>query len=235
MHWMLRPYSSSVGKKIVMAVSGVILFGFIIGHLIGNLQIFRRDPFRVHHRPSHREPPEVLDSYARFLKEKPEVLWTTRVILLAALGLHIFAATQLAIRNRSARPIGYRLHKYEEASYASRTMVWSGPIIGLFVIYHLLHLTLGTVHPSQPDFRAEAVYANVVSGFQQWPVALFYIVAVSSLGLHIAHGVWSMFQSVGLNHPKYELMIQRSALILSSLIVAGYVSIPLAVLMGVVS
>ena len=122
----------------------------------------------------------------------------------------------------------------DKASYAARTMVWSGPIIGLFVIYHLLHFTVGTVHPSQPDFRADAVYANIVSGFQQWPVALFYIVAVLSLGLHIAHGIWSMFQSIGLNHPKYELMIKRGAMILSSLIVVGYVSIPLAVLIGVV-
>ena len=220
MHWMLRPYNSSVGKKIIMAVTGVILFGFIIGHLIGNLQIFAG--------------PDVLDSYARFLKERPEVIWTVRVILLASVGLHILAATQLTIRNRSARPIAYRLHKYDEASYAARTMVWSGLTIGLFVIYHLLHFTVGTVHPSQPDFHAEAVYANVVSGFQQWPVALFYIVAVLSLGLHIAHGVWSMFQSIGLNHPKYEPLIQRSAVVLGSLIVAGYVSIPLAVLIGVV-
>ncbi len=220
MHWMLRPYNSSVGKKIIMAVTGVILFGFIIGHLIGNLQIFAGA--------------EVLDSYARFLKEKPEIIWTTRVMLLLSVGMHILAASQLAVRNRSARPISYRLHKYDEASYAARTMVWSGPIIGLFVIYHLLHFTVGTVHPSQPDFRADAVYSNIVSGFQQWPVALFYIVAVFGLGLHIAHGIWSMFQSIGLNHPKYELMIKRSAMILSSLIVAGYVSIPLAVLIGVV-
>ena len=220
MHWIPRFYNSSLGKKVVMAATGVILFGFIIGHLIGNLQIFAG--------------PDVLDSYARFLKERPEVIWTVRVILLASVGLHILAATQLTIRNRSARPIAYRLHKYDEASYAARTMVWSGLTIGLFVIYHLLHFTVGTVHPSQPDFHAEAVYANVVSGFQQWPVALFYIVAVLSLGLHIAHGGWSMFQSIGLNHPKYEPLIQRSAVVLGSLIVAGYVSIPLAVLIGVV-
>ena len=220
MHWTLRFYYSSLGQKIVMAATGVILFGFIIGHLIGNLQIFAG--------------PEVLDSYARFLKEKPEVILTTRVMLLASLGLHILAATQLTIRNRSARPIAYRLHKYDEASYAARTMVWSGPIIGLFVIYHLLHFTVGTVHPSQPDFHAEAVYANVVSGFQQWPIALFYIVAILSLGLHIAHGVWSMFQSIGLNHPKYQPLIRRSAAVLTTLIVAGYVSIPVAVLIGVV-
>ena len=220
MHWIPRFYNSSLGKKVVMAATGVILFGFIIGHLIGNLQIFAG--------------PDVLDSYARFLKERPEVIWTVRVILLASVGLHILAATQLTIRNRSARPIAYRLHKYDEASYAARTMVWSGLTIGLFVIYHLLHFTVGTVHPSQPDFHAEAVYANVVSGFQQWPVALFYIVAVLSLGLHIAHGVWSMFQSIGLNHPKYEPLIQRSAVVFGSLIVAGYVSIPLAVLIGVV-
>ena len=220
MHWILRFSSSSLGMKIVMAATGVILFGFIIGHLIGNLQVFAG--------------PEVLDAYARFLKEQPEVLWTARVILLASVGLHIFTAMQLTIRNRSARPIAYRLHRYDEASYAARTMVWSGPIIGLFVIYHLLHFTVGTVHPSQPDFRVEAVYSNVVSGFQHWPVALFYILAVSSLGLHIAHGIWSVFQSIGLNHPKYEPLIHRSAVVLSSLIVAGYVAIPLAVLLGVV-
>ena len=220
MHWVLRFYGSSLGMKIVMAATGVILFGFIIGHLIGNLQIFAG--------------PEVLDSYARFLKEKPEVIWTARVTLLASAGLHILTAMQLTIRNCSARPIAYRLHRYDEASYAARTMVWSGPIIGLFVIYHLLHFTVGIVHPSQPDFRAEAVYANVVSGFQQWPVALFYILAVLSLGLHIAHGVSSMFQSIGLNHPKYEPSIRRSAVVLSSVIVAGYVSIPIAVLIGVV-
>ena len=220
MHWILRFYSSSLGMKIVMAATGVILFGFIIGHLIGNLQIFAG--------------PEVLDSYARFLKEKPEVIWTARVTLLASVGLHILTAMQLTIRNCSARPIAYRLHMYDEASYAARTMVWSGPIIGLFVIYHLLHFTVGIVHPSQPDFRAEAVYANVVSGFQQWPVALFYNLAVLSLGLHIAHGVSSMFQSIGLNHPKYEPSIRRSAVVLSSVIVAGYVSIPIAVLIGVV-
>ena len=220
MHWVLRFYGSSLGMKIVMAATGVILVGFIIGHLIGNLQIFAG--------------PEVLDSYARFLKEKPEVIWTARVTLLASVGLHILTAMQLTIRNCSARPIAYRLHMYDEASYAARTMVWSGPIIGLFVIYHLLHFTVGIVHPSQPDFRAEAVYANVVSGFQQWPVALFYILAVLSLGLHIAHGVSSMFQSIGLNHPKYEPSIRRSAVVLSSVIVAGYVSIPIAVLIGVV-
>ena len=220
MHWVLRFYGSSLGMKIVMAATGVILFGFIIGHLIGNLQIFAG--------------PEVLDSYARFLKEKPEVIWTARVTLLVSAGLHILTAMQLTIRNCSARPIAYRLHRYDEASYAARTMVWSGPIIGLFVIYHLLHFTVGIVHPSQPDFRAEAVYANVVSGFQQWPVALFYILAVLSLGLHIAHGVSSMFQSIGLNHPKYEPSIRRSAVVLSSVIVAGYVSIPIAVLIGVV-
>ena len=220
MHWVLRFYSSSLGKKIVMAATGVILFGFIIGHLVGNLQIFAG--------------PEVLDSYARFLKEKPEVIWTARVTLLVSVGLHILAATQLTIRNRSARPIAYRVHRYDEAGYAARTMVWSGPIIGVFVIYHLLHFTVGTAHPSHPDFRPEAVYANIVSGFQQWPVALFYIVAVASLGLHIAHGGWSMFQSIGLNHPKYEPLIRRSAVVLSFLIVAGYVAIPLAVFIGVV-
>ena len=220
MHWVLRFYGSSLGMKIVMAATGVILFGFIIGHLIGNLQIFAG--------------PEVLDSYARFLKDKPEVIWTARVTLLASVGLHILTAMQLTIRNCSARPIAYRLHRYDEASYAARTMVWSGLTIGLFVIYHLLHFTVGTVHPSQPDFRAEAVYANVVSGFQQWPVALFYILAVLSLGLHIAHGVSSMFQSIGLNHPKYAPLIRRSAVVFSSVIVAGYVSIPIAVLIGVV-
>ena len=219
--WILRFYSSSLDKKIVMVATGVVLFGFIIGHLAGNLQIFAG--------------PEPLDAYARLLKETPQLLWTFRIALVTAVGLHVLAAAQLAIQNRSARPVGYRRHKYRDASYASRTMVWSGPIIALFVIYHLLHFTFGTVHPSQPNFNAEAVYQNVVAGFQQWPVAVFYVVAVSSLGLHMGHGIWSMFQSLGLNHSRYDPLIRHGSVILSTLIVVGYISIPLAVLIGFVN
>ncbi len=218
--WILRFYRSSLGKKVVMVATGIALFGYIVGHLAGNLQIFAG--------------PETLDAYARLLKDTPQLLWTTRIALASAVGLHFLAAAQLAIRNRSARPVPYRRHKYRDASYASRTMVWSGPIIALFVVYHLLHFTIGSVHPSYPNFNPETVYQNVITGFQQWPVALFYIAAVLSLGLHMGHGIWSMFQSIGLNHSKYDPLVRRGSVIISSFIVAGYLSIPLAVLIGVV-
>ncbi len=219
--WIPGFYRSSLGKKIVVVATGIVLFGFIIGHLAGNLQIFAG--------------PETLDAWAKLLKGTPQFLWTARISLVSAVGFHVLAAVHLATRNRSARPVPYQRHKYRDASYASRTMVWSGPIIALFVIYHLLHFTFGTVHPSYPNFNAESVYRNVVTGFQEWPVAIFYIAAVGSLGLHMGHGIWSMFQSLGLNHSRYDPLIRHGSVVVSSLIVLGYISIPIAMLIGVVS
>lgn len=211
--------ASSIGKKVVMAVTGLILFGFVVGHMAGNLQIYLG--------------PGPINEYGEFLRESLHGagIWIARTGLLAAVGLHIWAATSLALQNRAARPQAYRRLESVESSYASRTMIWSGPILGLFVIYHLLHLTTGTAHPS---FVHGDVYHNVVAGFSQWPVSLFYVVAMLALGLHMYHGVWSMLQTLGASHPKWNPLRRAFAIGATLVVVAGNISIPVAVLAGVV-
>jgi len=211
-------YEASIGKKVVMAVTGCILFLFVVGHLLGNLQVYLG--------------PEVLNAYARKLRELGPLLWVVRGVLLLSVLVHIITGVQLWLANRAARPVGYVRRNWVRGSFSSRTMILSGPLIGLFVLYHLLHLTWGTVHP---EFNHELdVYANVVRGFSHWPASLAYIVAMVVLGFHLAHGIWSMFQSVGWNHPRYMPAIQKAAVVLAVLIVAGNISIPVAVLAGIV-
>ena len=215
-----RFYQATIGKKVVMAVTGLILGGFVIAHLAGNLQIFMG--------------PEALDEYALFLKERPAVLWMARAVLLVAVAAHIVAAVQLTRLKNRARPHGYRRKQNITSSYASRTMMWSGPIVAAFVVYHLLHFTFGVAHPTYPDFEPHHVYRNVVAGFQQPVVAGAYIAAMIMLGLHLYHGLWSMFQTLGINHPGYNLGLRRFAAVTTIIIVAGNISIPLAVLLGFV-
>jgi succinate dehydrogenase / fumarate reductase, cytochrome b subunit len=208
-------YTSTTGKKAAMAVSGCILFLFVVGHLIGNLQIY--------------EGPEKLNRYAVLLRSMPALLWGVRTVLLAMVLLHIWSSVQLAGRNIAARPVGYRIKKATGSSYASRTMYWSGPIILAFVIYHLLDFTFGQVNP---HFQPGNVYGNVVASFQLIPVAVFYIIAMLLLCLHLYHGLWSMFQSVGIAHPRYTPMLRRGAAVVALLIAIGNISIPVAVLSG---
>jgi succinate dehydrogenase / fumarate reductase cytochrome b subunit len=210
---------TTVGKKVVMAVSGLILFGFVVGHMIGNLQVFLGAA--------------ALDHYAVFLREFGHggALWIARATLLAAVILHIWAATALALTSNAARPIGYRQHAWRESTYASRTMRWSGPILLLFVIYHLLHFTTGTVHP---DFVHGSVYHNVITGFQSLPVSLFYILAQLALGLHLYHGIWSMLHTLGLSHPRYDGLRSRFSTLFALIVTVGNISIPIAVLTGAV-
>ena len=208
-------YTSTTGKKAVMAVSGCILFLFVLGHLIGNLQIY--------------EGPEKLNGYAVLLRTEPALLWAVRAVLLAMVLLHIWASVQLAARNIGARPMGYQKKKATGSSYASRTMYWSGPIILAFVIYHLLDFTFGKVNP---HYEPGNVYGNVVASFQVIPVAVFYIIAMLLLCLHLYHGLWSMFQSLGIAHPRYTPMLRRGAAVVATLIAAGNISIPVAVLSG---
>ena len=209
--------ASTIGRKIVMAVTGVVLFGFVVGHMIGNLQVYIG--------------PESLDAYGRFLREflHGGGLWIVRAVLLVSTLLHIWAAWSLSRTSWSARPVGYRETVHRESTYASRTMRWSGPILALFVVYHLLHLTIGSVHPA---FQEGKVYANVVSGFRVWPVSAFYIAAMLALGLHMYHGVWSMTQTLGLSHPRYDRLRRAGAALFTGLVVAGNISIPVAVLAG---
>jgi succinate dehydrogenase / fumarate reductase cytochrome b subunit len=213
----LRFWQTTIGKKAVMAVTGVILFGFVVGHLLGNLQIFLG--------------PEKLNHYAMTLRSMPLLTWTVRTLLLVSVILHIWSSFQLWTLQREARPVKYIKKENLNSTYASRVMYWSGPIILAFVIYHLLHFTFGVVHPGGP-FDVENVYDNVVYGFQFWPVSLFYIIAMVMLCYHLYHGLWSMFQSLGFSHPIYTPWLQRFAKIFAILIAAGNISIPAAVLAG---
>jgi len=206
---------SSIGKKVVMALSGAVLFGFVIAHLLGNLQVY--------------EGPEKLDAYGAALRRLPALLWSARIVLLVSVVAHIWSATSLTLMNRAARPQEYRLRRYREADYASRTMRWSGVILLAFIIYHLLDLTFGRVNP---DFVEGSVYHNLVASFQSVPVAAFYVVAMLLLGLHLYHGIWSMLQTLGLSHPRYEALRRRVAGAVTGIIVLGNVSIPVAVQAG---
>src|SRR5215470_9497677 len=181
-----RFYESTIGKKAIMAVTGLILFGFLIVHMLGNLQIFLGR--------------EVMDHYAETLHGNPPLLWTARLILLISAVLHIWASIQLSMIKNEARPVGYYKRANVSSSWASRSMMFSGPIIAIFVIFHLLHLTTGTIHPHFVELHA---YENLVSGFLVVPFALIYIAAMVFIGFHLSHGIWSMFQSMGLSHPRY--------------------------------
>jgi succinate dehydrogenase / fumarate reductase, cytochrome b subunit len=210
-------WQSTNGKKVVMAVTGAILFLFVVGHLLGNLQIF--------------EGRERLNAYGHFLRSLGELLWIVRLVLLAAVVLHITATVQLALRNRRARPIAYAKKKSVNSNYADRTMYWSGPIVLAFVIFHLLQFTAGYIHP-ESQFIEGDVYHNVVAGFSVWWVSAWYIFSMILLGFHLRHGIWSMFQSVGVNHPRHTPALQQAALWIAIFITLGYISIPIGVLAG---
>ena len=225
---MSRPgslYSSTVGKKFVMALSGVILIGFVVVHMLGNLKVY--------------QGPEAFNHYAEWLREvgdplfgRGQLLWLARIILLAAVVLHIVAAAQLTLRSRAARRAGYRKFESLTFSYASRTMVWGGVIILLFVIYHLMHLTFGNAHPA---FVPGDVYRNFVLGFNQWPVSAAYIAAMVPLGFHLYHGIWSMLQTLGANNPRFNRVRRPAAALIAGFIIAGNISFPVAVLTGILT
>jgi succinate dehydrogenase / fumarate reductase cytochrome b subunit len=225
LHRAVRFYEAPIGKKALMAVTGVILFGYVIGHLLGNLQIYSSDP-------------QQINRYAAFLHNPANAvpLWAVRAFLLAAVVLHITAATQLWMQNRAARPVGYYKKNDVPTSYAARTMKWSGFIVGAFIIFHVLHLTAGAavpikeIAPNQPDVRA-----NVISGFQNPAISGFYILAMILLCMHLYHGLWSMFQSVGLGEARYSAAIKKGAAIVAILIAVGNCSIPIAVMTGLLS
>ncbi len=215
-------YEVYIGKKAVMAATGVILVLYVVGHLAGNLQIFGGR--------------EVINRYAHFLHANPGLLWVARVVLLGAVGLHILSSYQLWIQKRRARPVGYYKKDDVPTAYAARTMLWTGPIIAAFVVFHVLHLTVGDV-PGLPLKEVEGgydVYYNIVVGFRHWAVSTAYIVAIAMLMFHLYHGIWSMFQSVGASHPRYTPLLKRFSQGLSIVLAAGFVSIPVAVMLGVV-
>jgi succinate dehydrogenase / fumarate reductase, cytochrome b subunit len=218
----IRFYQSTAGKKAVMAVSGFILFTFVIGHLIGNLQIYE---------PPGPDGTYKIDQYAVFLRSLPAALWGARITLLVMVILHIWSSIQLAAKKLNARPIRYVKKKAIHSTYAARTMYWSGPIILAFIIYHLLDFTFGVANP---NYFEGHVHDNIVASFSVPWISAFYVIAMVMLCLHLYHGLWSMFQTLGLHHPKYSAILRSSAKALAVLIWLGNISIPIAVLTGVV-
>ncbi|MBI2947381.1 MAG: succinate dehydrogenase cytochrome b subunit [Verrucomicrobia bacterium] len=222
-------FQSSLGKKYVMAVSGFLLFGFVIVHMVGNLQIFLG--------------PKPLNRYAHFLQSTPELLWPARIGLLTLVGLHIWSAVRLSAENKAARPLAYAGNPAPvAASYASRTMLMSGVIVAAFILYHLLHFTVQTpsVNLTGHDFKTlldsqtnhRDVFRMMVIGYSNAWVSGFYVLAMALLCLHLSHGVSAMFQSVGLRNERSEKWIDRAARAAAAIIFIGNSSIPIAVLLG---
>lgn len=216
MSWALNFYRSNIGMKVVMALTGIVLFGFVVGHMVGNLQVFWGE--------------HILDEYAKFLHEHPTVLWPVRFGLLACLLAHMHAAITLTSRSSAARPKGYK--QIKRSNYATIGMRTSAVFVFLFIVYHLLHLTVGAVHH---DFIHGEVYHNVTSAFQKPAIAIVYMVANLLLGLHLYHGLWSMFRTLGVSSTRYDTLARYFAQSFSALIVVGNVFIPLAILVGLIS
>src|ERR1700709_1711886 len=236
MSWFSDLYRSAVGKKAVMAVTGILLFGFVVVHLIGNLKLYEPGLYQA---PGENGPGvHYLNAYGVFLPHLAApalpaygALWIARAVLLAAVLLHMWAAWQLTLMSRAARPQGYAVRPKIHTTYASRTLRWGGVIILLFVIYHLLDLTLGVVNPG---FVEGDVYRNVVASFSRWYVSLFYILAQGGLGFHLYHGLWSLFQSLGWNQPRFNRWRNGFAHAFAWIITIGNISFPLAVLTALV-
>lgn len=215
----LALYQSSIGKKYVVAITGALLFAFTIGHMLGNLQIYLPNA------------EEALLKYAKLLRTSMELLWVIRLGLLTAFVLHIVTIAQLYNVNRAARPQAYVKKTPTVSTFASRTMYVSGPILLFFVLYHITHLTIGNTHPNYQEMNP---YHNLVYGFRQPLASAFYILAMGMLGAHLTHGVWSMFQSVGLNHPRYTHILRTFATTAAAVISLGNISIPVCVLLGII-
>ena len=204
--------ASTIAKKLVMAATGVILTGFVLVHMAGNLLLYRG--------------PAALNAYGEMLQSSQAVVWSARAVLLASVALHIWAAVSLTLTNISARPVGYRKSAYEASTYASRTMRWSGPLLLLFIVYHLLHFTVGSAHP---DFVRGDVYHNVIIGFRDPLVTFFYVLSMVGLSLHLFHGVTSMLQTLGLSHPRFNALRSMIGAGYAAVVTVGNLSFPLAV------
>jgi succinate dehydrogenase / fumarate reductase cytochrome b subunit len=211
-------YQDYIGKKVAMALSGVVLFGYVVIHMAGNLQIFMGR--------------ERINAYAHTLHESTALLWTARVVLLLAVGVHFYTGLSLAMISRAARPARYQVKGQRHPNLAARTMVLSGLVLAAFIVFHILHLTTGTIRPA--PFVELNPYDNMVQGFRQPAVALFYVISVCLLGAHLYHGAWSMFQSVGINHPRYTPGLRRFAAVMAFLLAIGFSTVPIAVLTGLV-
>jgi succinate dehydrogenase / fumarate reductase cytochrome b subunit len=206
-----------VGKKVVMGVTGLIGVGFVILHSLGNLLIFQGST--------------AINAYSRLLKSSAELLWALRITLILAVTLHVIAAVQLTQQSRAARPTGYVKRETQVATVASRTMRWGGALLLIFIVFHILHFTTGTIRPAGV-FSHEDVYTNVVTSFRVWWVALFYVVAMIALGLHLFHGAWSSMRSIGVSPPSPQPLHRRLSLAIAILVWAAFTAVPVAVFTG---
>jgi succinate dehydrogenase / fumarate reductase cytochrome b subunit len=222
---LLALWSSVIGKKVVMAVTGAVLILFVLAHMVGNLKIFNG--------------PEEINAYSRFLREVgwPELgygqlLWIVRGVLFICAILHITAATQLTLLNQQARPVGYESRKNVETTLGAVTMRWGGVLLAIFIVFHLFHFTGGMVGFEPGQFEHLMVYQNVVAGFQVWWISLFYILAMCALCLHLDHGIWSMLQTLGWVNLDNTKSIRVVSKVMALIIFVGFVSVPISVLAG---
>lgn len=237
---------SSIGKKYIMALTGFVLVGFVVGHMAGNLQMF------LH--------PDWINEYAYKLHHLPYgLLWIVRIVLLAAVTAHIVTAVLLVLENRKARPQGYEQKAKLQATFASKTMRYSGLVVLAFIIFHLLHFTVQSIHPEFKDMKTELegvgtihmvydklaatgktqvhdVYSMVALGFspKYWYVSVGYVVAMALLCLHLMHGISSMFQSLGLRNALWRKRLDGAALVIALVVFTGFAAIPMASLVGII-
>jgi len=227
MKWLVRGLTSSVGLKFLMGLTGLLLVLFLIGHLLGNLQVFLGE--------------EALNKYAGHLQSLGGFLWVIRLGLLSVFAVHVLTGITLWFKNRQARPVAYATYDPLQSSFFSRTMIWSGLLILAFLSYHLLHFTLHVTNPEHvtqalgdADHGHTNVYAMVIRGFREPSIALTYVVSMILLGFHLFHGIGSMFQSLGWNYPKYEGLYQGLSKAIATILVLGNIVMPLCVLFGVI-
>lgn len=210
-------WRNAIGKKALMAATGIVLFLFVLVHMLGNLQAFQGQ--------------RALDHYAELLRVSPGLLWGVRLVLLAAFLVHAVAGIQLWSMRRTARPVAYAQYRPVGSSAPSRTMIWSGFLVLGFVVYHLLDLTFGVANP---DFREGEVFHNLLASLGRGAAAAFYVLAVAGLGVHMWHGLWSMFQSLGVSTSAFTPGIKRFAIAFAIVVGLGFAAVPLAVIFGVV-
>jgi len=224
-HRVMAFWHTIIGKKVVMAVTGAVLVGFVFAHMLGNLKIF--------------SGPDEINAYSRFLREvgRPELaygqlLWVVRIVLLTCVAFHITAAVQLSRMSWAARPVGYKVKRNIETTFAARLMRWGGALLVTFIIFHVLHLTAGAVGFRAQQFRHLAVYQNVMAAFSVWPVALFYILAMGALCLHVDHGIWSLLQTLGWSTARNEANLKIVSRAIAIVVFLGFSSVPVAVMAG---
>ncbi len=222
-------YRGTIGKKAIVAVTGLIMLGYLVGHVSGNLKVFLPDA----------EPGVAdIDVYAEFLRSMGEpllphggALWIARIALLASFVLHVVCVIQLSWRNRAARPVGYARTRYVQTTLASRWMMFTGLLVLAFVVFHILHFTTGDVDPS--NFEEEAVYANLYRAFHSWPFVVLYVAGVAVVGFHLYHGAWSLFQTLGLDNPDRNRSLRLLALFVAVVLFVGFATVPAAFWTGV--